>query len=59
MTFDGAFGQIQAARYKLVRMAETGQGRDVLLTVSEHAEPHAATLRFCGRFQARQRCSVI
>jgi hypothetical protein len=50
MNFDGPFGQIQAVRYKLVRMTATDQSRDLLLTASEHAEPHVATLCFVGTF---------
>jgi hypothetical protein len=50
MNFDRAFGQIQAVRYKPVRMTATDQGCDLLLTVSEHAEPHVATLCFPGTF---------
>jgi hypothetical protein len=50
MSFDRAFGQIQAVRYKLVRMTATDQNRDLLLTASEHAKPHVATPCFPGTF---------
>jgi hypothetical protein len=58
MTFDRAFGQIQDSRYKLIWVTLADQSDDLLLTVSEHAEPLVATRCFCGRFQARQRQSV-
>jgi len=62
MTFDRALGQIQTARYKLVRMTIADQGGDLLLPVSEHAEPLVVSFRysrkFQGRFQAMQRRAV-
>lgn len=55
MNFHRAYGQIQTARYKLIRMTPADQSDDLLLTLSEHV---VATLCFCGRFQARQRPPV-
>jgi hypothetical protein len=46
MNLDCAFGQIQLLRYKLIWISATDQSRDLLLTASEHFEPHAAVLFF-------------